>query len=207
MKFAKLSLLVFCMSICTIFLNFQPVHSSENIVRAKIGILVDSNNSVKMARASDRLRSGDLVRIYVHTEKASYIYVIYSDKKEVTLLNVVEQKMRGATLVLPSVSEYYEIDGSSSLEMFTIICSPVVLEEIPLLIDTDNSYKKWIALEKSLKGKSKIALTKKSETPFSIAGNVRSVTKSKGNEAIVQKLKIYSGNNFIVKKYEFKVKK
>ncbi len=207
MKFGRRNLCVFWLSIFFLFSFFQNVHSKENLIRAKIGIQINSNNTERMARSSDRLKSGDLVRIFVHTEKPSYIYVIYSDKKEVTLLNVVEQKIQGSTLVLPSISEYYEIDGSSMNERFTIICSPVVLKKIPEIITADNSFKNWIVLENDLKKKSNITLTRKSDAPFAIAGNVRSASRLSDKEAVVQKLKIFSGNNLIVKKYEFKIKK
>lgn len=184
-----------------------PVLADDNLVRAKIGIKIESRGSQRMARASDRIRSGDMVRIYAHPEKAAYIYVIYTDKKQVTLLTIVEQTIQGSTLVLPSVDEYYEIDGSSRTEIFTIICSPTALKQIPALIQSNDSHEKWAALENELKDKSKINLTQKSELPFSIAGNVRSAGPATGGRKILQDLKIYSGKHLVVKRYEFKVKK
>ena len=80
-----------------------------------------------MARTLDRIRSGDMVRVYVHPEKNAYVYVVYTDKQQVTLLTPVEQTTQGSTLVLTSVNEYYEIDGSNRTEAFTIICSPTAI--------------------------------------------------------------------------------
>ncbi len=189
------------------FINPHNALSQENMIRAKIGIQVTSNNAVKMARANDRLRTGDMLRIYVHPEKPGFIYVIYSDKKQVTLLTKVEQKDQASTLVLPSIGEYYEIDGQSPTETFTIIVSPTAVDKIPGLISTATSYEEWAGLEKKLKDQSRITLTKKSQLPFAIAGNVRSTNQATPQKTLVKKLRIYSGNNLIVKKYEFQIKK
>ncbi len=189
------------------FINSHTALSQENMIRAKIGIQVNSNNAVKMARAKDRLKTGDMLRIYVHPEKPGFIYVIYSDKKQVTLLTQVEQKDQPSTLLLPSVGEYYEIDGQSSIETFTIIVSSTAVDTIPGRISAATSYEEWAGIEKKLKDQSRIALTKKSQLPFAIAGNVRSTNKTTPQKTLVKKLRIYSGNNLIVKKYEFQIKK
>jgi len=183
------------------------VFSEDKLVRAKIGVQINSEDRYSMARSKDRIKSGDLLRIYVHPEKASFIYVIYSDKKEVSLLNIVEQKILTSTLVLPSVNEYYQIDGNSSFEMFTIICSPTQLSQIDNAMNSDNSYDAWVSLEKKLIQKSAITLTEKSAKPFALAGNVRGINKSNANDSFEKKLHIFSGKSFVMKRYEFIVKK
>lgn len=203
----KNSFTVISMSIFWLILSFSSALSQDNIARAKIGIQINSKNKNSIAKSRDRLKPGDLLRIYVHSEKPSYIYVIYSDKKTATLLNMVEQKILSSTLVLPSFNKYYAVNGENSFEMFTIICSPTELPEIDKLLNSDDSYEKWATLEKELILGSKMVLTEKSTAPFAIAGNVRGDGDSEAKDSFMKELHIFSGQSFVVKQYEFRVKK
>jgi len=186
-------------------IGFTPGFCDDTMVRAKIGIQIGSDEKLLFAKSRDRLRSGDMLRIFVLPEKAAFIYVIYSDKKDVALLKKAEPSSQKSTLVLPSINEYFEIDGNSETELFTIVCSPVEIYEIADFLSSEKSYEKWVALENDLIEKSKLDLTQKSDTPFSIAGNVRRATKS--DQSYLTKLQIFSGNLLVIKKYEFKIKK
>jgi hypothetical protein len=202
------SLIIVCITFFTIILYFTTFcFSADDIIRAKIGIQIKSQDKTSMAKSRERLKSGDLLRIYVHPENPAYIYVVYSDKNEVTLLNIVEQKVVTSSLVLPSVNQYYLISGTSNVERFTIICSPAELPQIDNLLNSDKPLEKWTLLEKDLVGKSRIVLKEKTVTPFAIAGNVRSYSDSETNNSFVKKLHIFSGKSFVVKQYEFRVKK
>lgn len=185
----------------------SPAGDDAGLVRAKIGILVSSEAKHRMAKSRDRIRAGEMLRIYVHPEKAAYIYVVYSDQKTAMLLNSVEQKTAGASLVLPSANESYEIDGTSPFEQFTIVCSPAEIPEVAALLAGEAAHDSWAALEKKLADQSRVALTEKSDLPFAIAGNVRGGVKAGPGPEAVTKLRIYSGNGFVVKKFEFSVKK
>ncbi len=209
MKFNIINLFILTgMIFFYILSSFSLALSEDEMVRAKIGIQINSEDSYSMAKSKDKLKSGDLLRIYVHPEKASFIYVIYSDKNKVNFLNIVEQKVLASTLVLPSVNEYYQVDGNNPFEIFTIICSPTELSQINKAVNSDNSYEAWAALEKELIQKSKIILTEKSPIPFVILGQTaRGDSKSTMNDYSEKKLHIFSGNFFVLKQYEFKVKK
>jgi hypothetical protein len=184
-----------------------PGLSREKTVRAKIGILVKSGDQIVRAKSKDRLKAGDLVRIYVHPEESSYIYVVHRDHKTVTLLNMVEQRIQSSTLVLPSVQEFYQVDGQSPLETFTVICSPKEVREISSLFSTQMPYDRWVSLEKDLLKKGEIDLAQKSEKPFAIAGNVRGPGNAAGGDTFVKELQIFSGKSILVRQYEFSVKK
>ena len=184
-----------------------PGLSQEKTVRAKIGILVKSGDQIIKVKARDRLKAGDLVRIYVHPEVSSYIYVVHRDQKTVTLLNMVEQRIQSSSLVLPSVQEFYQVDGQSPVETFTVICSPNEVKEISSLVGSQMSYDRWVSLEKELLKKGEIDLAQKSEKPFAIAGNVRGAGDAAGGDAFVKELQIFSGKSILVRQYEFSVKK
>ncbi len=49
-------------------------------------------------------------------------------------------------------------------------------------------------------------MNEKTDTPFAIAGNVRGGIVQ-DQDSVVKKLRIFTGNDMVVKKYEFKVKK
>ena len=152
----------------------MPAFSQENNIRAKIGIQVKSGERSVRAKSRDRLKAGDLIRIYVHPEKSSSVYVIHSDGKTATLLNLVQQKIQSSTLVMPSIQEFYQVDGASPNEAFTIICSPRELTEALKLFDTGEApHAEWAELEGKLIEEGRVDLSQKTERPVSIAGENR----------------------------------
>lgn len=165
---------LFSLSLFLIIGSICPIDAQEEKVRAKIGIQIRSGEQIKSAKSQDDLNFNDLIRIYVHPEKTSYIYVIHADFKEATLLNMVQQKIQSSTLVMPSLQEFYQIDGKSAEETFTIIISPNELNEVlDVFKKGSTNYSKWIKVEEPLLQKSKIDLSQLVEKPFSISGNVR----------------------------------
>lgn len=180
---------------------------SQDMVRAKIGIELISGNSSKRAKAIDRIKPGKNFRIYIIPEKDSHVYVIHTDHNKVTLLNhsVVS---KGSTLVLPSADNSFQIDGLSKKESFTIICSKDKLLNVQNVLSSKNvPHSKWVKLEKSLLEESRIDLSEISEKPYAMAGNVRGATgKSKGRPVwSPEKIPLYSGKSFLVKRFRFNV--
>jgi len=208
MRFNLKILFMLSLSVSLITVSIYSVDAQEEKVRAKIGIQIRSGDQIVGAKSQDRLKAGDLIRIYVHPEKTSHVYVVHTDIKEATLLNMVQQKTQSSTLVMPSLQEFYQVDGKSPKETFTIIISPNELPEVLEVLGTGNApYSKWIEVEKVLLEKSKIDLSQKTEKPFSISGNVRSVGGTGAVDPFVSKLQIFSGRSILVKRYEFRVKK
>ena len=191
--------------ILTIFLG--DARSEEDRIRAKIGIQIKSGDRMMRAKSRDRLIKDDMLRIYVHPEKSCYVYVVHADDKEPTLLNMVEQKVQGSTLVMPSLDEYYQVDGNSPKESFTIIVSHEELTDITNLFnDNKVSLSKWEEMEKRLIQEGKIDLSEKTEKPFPLAGNVRGAGPD-DRDPFMRDLQIYSGKSVLVKRYEFRVKR
>ena len=181
-------------------------HAQEPI-RAGIGLQIKKANGVKWAKSKDRLNAGDLLRIYVSPDFDSYIYAIHSDQEKVTLLNHeagVGKIKKDSIMILPSIAEFYEVDGTSKMELFTIICSPTRRADIDsLLISGDCTPSSWSILEERLKEVSDIDLNEISVKPFSLAGNVRGIDE----EAEDIELKAFSGRALLVKQYKFSVTK
>ncbi|SLM28256.1 exported hypothetical protein [Desulfamplus magnetovallimortis] len=188
----------------------------NSIVRAKIGIQIQSGEKAYRSRSRERLLPGDLIRLYVHTENSCYLYVVHTDTNSVNLLNITEQKIQSSTLILPSAQAFYEIDGTSSMEKITIICTPEKLPELSVMESRNLTYKEWSDTELALKNRSKLLVVDEEHETFAIAGNVRGLdgnsktgaqTNSVNSDQFLKELQIFSGNGLLVKKYEFQIKK
>ena len=208
MRFRLRVLFVLLLNVFLINVIFYAVWAQDTIIRAKIGIQIRSGDRVVSAKSQDNLNVNDLIRIYVHPEKTSYIYIIHSDLKEANLLNMVKQKINSPTLVMPSLQDFFQVDGTSPVETFSIIISPESLPEvIEVLKSGTTAYKNWIKVEEALIEKNKIDLSQNVEKPFSISGNVRGGLGVTIVDPFVNELNTFSGDSILVKRYEFRVKK
>lgn len=178
----------------------------QQIIRAKIGIQVKSGKREQRAKSRQLLKKGDLLRIYVHPEESSFIYVVHATKETVTLLNMTKQQIKSSTLILPSILSYYEVDGNSAFEQITVVCSPQEIVELSTLGQRSMTHEQWTTLNQRLQKQSKIVLSKKSEVAFALAGNVRSLGGAGNTDSFAKQLQIYSGQGLLVKHYEFKVR-
>ena len=200
---------IFYLIIAVVFWFCTFVASAEeNSVRAKIGIKINSGGAVEKAKSRDTLVIGDLLRIYVHPEANAYVYIVHSDLAVATLLNVVEQKIKSSTLVMPSPLNYYQVNGKSSQETFTIICSPVALSQMEGIVKSRSlPHAQWVKIETEILQNGRIDLSDNTEKPFALAGNVRGKDSTDSSDSFAGGLQIFSGKGVLVKKYEFAVKK
>lgn len=181
--------------------------AAQDRVRAKVGMQVRSGERTAPAKATETVKTGDSLRVYVVPEDDAYVYVVHNDGKTPTLLNAQGAKTKvnkGSPVVLPAPEKFYQIDGASAKESITVICSPTEIREVANLFSTANvPQKNWTSLETELMEKSKISLTQQTDKPFQIAGNVRSI----GTDPFIDTLQIFSGKTLVVKKYDFQVQK
>lgn len=180
---------------------------AQERVRAKVGVQVRSGDRATAAKSPETVKAGDFLRVYVVPEADAYLYVIHSDGKAVTLLNAQAAQTRmakGVPVALPSAEKFYQIDGNSSAESLTVICSPTEQRDLLTLLKGPKvSLQAWLALERDLTDKSKIQLGQQAEKPLQSAGNVRSL----GQDPFVDTIPVSSGNAWVVKKYDFQVQK
>lgn len=181
--------------------------SEERKVRAKIGIQIKSEDNIKRAKSMDRVDRSDFLRIYVLPEEPLHVYVVHTDYNTATLLNAETDKFPKVTqLTIPSSKEFYQVDGKSRIERFSVVCSPDELIEMSELFGSGSvSHQKWAAYETALRQRSEIDLNQRIEKPFAIAGNVRG--NKSDTDVFIQALPIFSGNHILVRTYEFRVKK
>lgn len=187
--------------------NFTSGLSEERRVRAKIGIQIKSDDKIKRAKSIDRVNTSDFLRIYVQPEEPCHVYIIHTDHTRATLLNAANDTSRKVTqLTLPSLKDFYQLDGKSRIEGFSVVCSPDELIKISELFQPGSiSHEKWAVYETTLRQKSHIDLSQIIDTPFAIAGNVRG--KTPDTNLFIQELPIFSGNHILIKTYKFRVKK
>jgi hypothetical protein len=190
--------------LCTLYA--APVAAQER-VRAKVGIQLHSGEHTAAAKSTENVKQGDALRIYIVPENDAYIYIVHNDGSAITLLNAQNASTKiakGTQIVLPSPEKFYQIDGTSSQEAITVLCSPTELRDVMKLASAPKaSPQHWLTLEQTLTDKSKIQLGQQADKPFQIAGNVRSI----GTETFADTLPISSGNTLVVKKYVFQVQK
>ena len=183
---------------------------AQDRVRAKVGIGIQARAGEPMAPAktTERVKTGDSLRVYVVPEGDAYVYVVHNDGKNLSLLNAQNVTTRvpgGVPVTLPAPEKFYQIDGGSDRESITVICSPTEIRAVANLLTAPNvSQKNWLSLEKELLDKSKIDLSQPTDKPFQIAGNVRSMSN---NDPFLNTLVIYSGKSLVTKKYDFQVQK
>lgn len=174
---------------------------ADDQISVRIGIQVKDGNRTTWAKANDRLRGGSRLHVYVLPESDAYVYVVHSDGKEATLLNHADdQKVikKGSTLALPSEKEFYQIDGSSPFESFSIVCSPHEIKRVSNALKTGKTtHKQWNVLAKTLKNNTGL-VDEEIKKPSAMAGSVR---------GIADHLRAFSGNSFVIVQYEFSVKK
>lgn len=202
--------MVFIIVSCICFINVELNWSQElmdNITRAKIGILIKSGDRIARARPRTRLKSGDSYRIYIQPEDDCMVYIIHTDEKTASILNMTELKTYSAPLILPSENEYFQVKSDSSFEKITIICSPRNLPELSSFKTKGITLAQWGAIEDDLIQESRIMPPPKDWDPISIAGNVRTIDSGTDDNQFFKMLQIYSGKGFLLKQYDFQVKK
>lgn len=180
------------------------------IVRAKIGVQVLSGDRTFSARGRQQLVPGDLIRLYIHTEKQCYVYVVHTDQHTARLLNITEQKIQSSTLILPSAQTYYKLDGMNEWVSLTVICTPDKLVEFADMETDPLDYAAWQSMEQRLQEQSRLLVPEETGPPIVVGGNVRGLGSNVLDEhaaagAFLRGLPTFSGNGLLIRTYEFQV--
>lgn len=191
-----------------LLLAFAAPAMPQQLVHAKVAIQVVSNGKVTTARSKDKLAKGDKLRLYIEPQEEMFLYVVHTDQNATGLLAKTNTSATAASelVVLPSESEYYEIDGNSSFEQITIICAKKRQSKIESLFSENApSLAAWQETELALLQQYQIDLNESTDKPFGIAGNVRNLGDE--SSSIIEQMIMYSGKSMVIKRYEFRVKK
>jgi hypothetical protein len=187
-----------------LFAVFFQTSFPQDIIKAKVAILHRAGDEFTALRSSDRLKAGEMIRIFVQPENPCYVYIIHSDNNESTLLFNQRINSKSDTLILPSTSEFYVFDNKSPTAEITIFCSIKKINDITKLFTGDSvaPLQDWNSLEESLVKKYKKNFSDQSEKPFSIAGNVGGI-----NDDFLNGQLTLSGRGTLIRKYELQIKK
>lgn len=177
---------------------------SQNIIRAKIAVMHKAGNSYEPLRSNDRVRVGEMLRIFIEPFNNCYVYVVSTDNSGSSILYNNKVKAEKDTLILPSRNEFYTYDENSTNSKLTIFCSLKKMQDVETLFSNSRHVKEtaWNKVESSLINKYEKKFGGKSEKPFSIAGNV-----SAANEKFLEKQRTLSGKEVIIRKYEIEIQK
>ncbi|KMP10925.1 hypothetical protein UR09_04870 [Candidatus Nitromaritima sp. SCGC AAA799-A02] len=180
---------------------------SQELVRAHIGIEILSDSASKKAKANDRLKKEDQLKLYVVPKNDSFAYIINSNSKTASLLNpeTNQQKIPGDSIkIFPSALQVYQPDGKENIETFTIICSPNEAKDITQLFSSGTvPVEKWQSLEKRLIENNQIVGSSPSTEILHFGGAVRGIDEN----PFINKLSISTGKSLVIKRYQFHVKK
>lgn len=189
-----------------LFLWITTLGYAEEGVQARVGIKIKSGDTLSRAKTHDRIKVGDSLQLYVIPNEKAYVYVIYTDGTDVQLLNskeADESTPADTPIILPAHDKYYTITPGSSIEHFTVICSPKELERIEKAFRRGKvSSTEWNTLEKALFDRGSATLREEIPKPMPIAGNTRSVNLC---DFFCEQLQQFAGTPTLIKKYEFKV--
>lgn len=184
-----------------------PWAAAQALISAKIGIQLTAENSTARAKTQERAHKGDLLRIYVLPSDTGHIYVVHSDGKTAKLLNQDrqhDQVQKDTLLTLPDDKHFYQIDGNSPTERFTIVCSTTPLPEMQALLPSGTlAHSAWLQIEKTLLERGQIDLSTDVDKPIAMAGNTRAAEPA----TFVEGLPMYSGKSVLVRHYDFTVAK
>lgn len=163
-----------------------------------------SGNNYKPLRSSDRVRAGEMLRIFIEPYNNCYVYVVNTDSAGSSILFDNSVEAGKDTLILPSRDEFYIYDEKSTNSKLTIFCALKKIQDVEKLFSHSKQVKEtaWNKVESSLVNKFEKSFKGKSEKPFSIAGNV-----SAANEEFLEKQRVLSGKDVIIRKYEIEVQK
>ncbi len=208
MKKKLLYVISFCMCVWG---SMASANALQDIVRVKIGLELRSAGESRWAKTCEEVTVGDTFRIYVLPEfEAADIYVVYIDRTEKRILTQQYVKITQAEVaILPSKKEMSAIEEGDRLQHLTIIYSPFTLPELAQRLDEQEmSYSQWLEVEEQLIAQSKIDLRSDVEKPWEMAATVR----DDDDDAIFkyhlqQELPTFSGKSFVVRTYEFRIKK
>lgn len=189
------------------FFFFTVFNFGQNEVKTKMALLLKKNDDFVRLKANDRIKVNDKFFIVVQPLSDSYNYVIFTEGNETSLLNNLKDVKikKNNKLILPSNSDYFQFDGNSSNAEFNIISSSKSLAEIDNLFKTSSTIEtdKWKKVEEKLVKDNKVNLNDDSNSPISIAGNVRSID----SKEIDKHLLTFSDKKLILKKYKLEIKK
>jgi hypothetical protein len=176
----------------------------QKLIKAKIAIMHKYGNEYKPLRSNDRVHAGEMFRIFIKPFNNCYIYVINTDNTGSSIIFDNYVKAAGDTLILPSEDEFYVYDDKTPHSKITIFCSLKRIPEVEHLFikKKETTEIDWNHVESVLLNKFNKNLNEKSAKPFSLAGNV-----SSANEEFIEKQRILTGKDLIIRKYEIEVQK
>jgi len=180
--------------------GFTPKDS----VKARIAILHKAGENYNPLKTKDRLKVGEMLRVFVLPSTSCFVYAVHTGGKESFLLCKTELKAGKDTLLLPTPEDYYIFDEGGVKEKITIFCSTKKINEIEKLFMSSELVptKSWNDVETKLISQNKSNLSETSDKPFPMAGNVSAI-----NEDFIEAMQMFVGVNMLIRKYEIEVKK
>ena len=191
-------------SIIIICFVFPLTVAADELIRAQVGIEIikdGKKDSGKKAGAMNNILStGESLMVHVTPEKDAFVYIVNSNKNGAELLNANRKEQlakKAETRIYPTANQSYKPDGKNE-EFITIVTSSKEQTKIKSLFASGPvSYDKWTEVEQELLGKRPALTPNETSETIRFGGTVRGLAKTRTS----------SGMGWIVKRYQFNVKK
>ena len=146
----------------------------ENIIRAKICVLIRNGRDCRFMKKRDNLQVNDHFRIYVYSEDTPNIYIINSNYDNTTLLHFVEEMdvLGPFFWNLPQSDKPFKVEKEKTKGRITIICSRDKLDIPDFFHSTKIAHGVWVKKERELMLKSEVIHNDDVSKPFPISGNL-----------------------------------
>lgn len=177
----------------------EYAYPQSDSIKASLGILIYSSLGEKMATFFDRIKSGDSLQIFIQPQSNLEFFLFHSDQTKAELIFETPVKSNAA-YILPAFNEFYQFDGLLEKESLILLLSKKDNKQIQNITEEPDPVSTLRILDELIRN-SRSLESEKTGPEIRIGGNVR--------DAYVhfKKLKTYSSDNVIIKKFTFHVKK
>lgn len=180
--------------------NSGSINLNGDSISASIGIMINSNGVERFAKSYDKLKKDDKFQLIIQTHTDLFLYLINEDPEKFQILYKSEV-YKDSSFILPGHVSSYIVDGLNSEEKIIVLLSSEEINAILSYSDIEETKTELSNFIEKIKKYYKPVISENVQARINIGGNVRSLM-DKGKE-----FKIYSGSQFVVKEYNFNVKK
>lgn len=172
-------------------------HSGNDTLKAQIEMTIISGGTERYVKVFDKVRRGEKFQIHIKTE-AKYNLTIINSNKSSTEILIDTTINPNSVQTFPSQSKYFIFDGKETIEKLTVCLSigNNLNKNMKKLSNKD-----FLEYLKKISTQSKCNISELGEPLININGNLREVSGTGFN------FTKYYGINYLIKEFQFNVKK
>jgi hypothetical protein len=173
------------------------ISNGSDTLKAQIDITILSGSDERYSKPFDKVRAGEKFHIHIKPENKNYLWIINVSNGKTTVIIDTLLNNKGF-YVFPSKKKFFVFDGKSDIEKIIVILAfnNEPQSKINNLLDKD-----LLSYIQKLDEKSKCNISEKGDELINISGNLRDISSNE------QRMSKYQGIHYLIKEYQFNVKK